>query len=193
MTESDSELLQRCRHGDEVAWRDLVARHTRRVFSLAYRFVGRVDEAEDLTQDIFVKVYQNLDRYSNSLGAFPTWLTAVARNLSIDHHRRRREERLRRVDVEGVVEHLASRDEGPQGSLEREERVTLVRSGLRALPQELREPIILCDLQGLSYDEVAGVLGVPLGTVKSRLNRGRLELARRLLARRPASAQARPA
>ena len=191
MTESDSELLQRCRQGDEVAWRDLVARHTRRVFGLAYRFVGRVDEAEDLTQDVFVKVYQNLDRYHGGQGAFSTWLTAVARNLSIDNHRKRREERIRRIDGEGLVENLRSPDEGPLKSLEREERVTLVRSGLKALPQELREPIILCDLQGLPYEEVATILGVPLGTVKSRLNRGRLELARRLLARR--QAQVRPA
>jgi RNA polymerase sigma-70 factor (ECF subfamily) len=190
LTESDSELLQRCRQGDEAAWRDLVARHTRRVFSLAYRFVGRVDEAEDLTQDIFVKVYQNLDRYHSGQGAFSTWLTAVARNLSIDNHRKRREERMRRIDGEGLVENLRSPDEGPQKRLEREERVTLVRSGLKALPQELREPIILCDLQGLPYEEVATILGVPLGTVKSRLNRGRLELARRLLARR--HAQVRP-
>jgi len=115
----------------------------------------------------------------------------VARNLSIDNHRKRREERIRRIDGEGLVENLRSPDEGPLKSLEREERVTLVRSGLKALPQELREPIILCDLQGLPYEEVASILGVPLGTVKSRLNRGRLELARRLLARR--QAQVRPA
>ncbi len=189
MTESDSELLQRCRRGDEVAWRDLVARHTRRVFNLAYRFVGRVDEAEDLTQDIFVKIYQNLDRYHSGQGAFSTWLTAVGRNLAIDHHRKRREERFRRVEGEGLVENMPSADEGPQRSLEREERVTLVRSGIKALPLELREPIILCDLQGLPYEEVATVLGVPLGTVKSRLNRGRLELARRLLARQQTQAR----
>jgi RNA polymerase sigma-70 factor (ECF subfamily) len=162
------------------------------VFGLAYRFVGRVDEAEDLTQDIFVKVYQNLDRYQSGQGAFSTWLTAVARNLSIDHHRKRREERWRRIEGEGLVENLRSPDEGPQMGLEREERETLVRSGLKALPQDLREPIILCDLQGLPYEEAATVLGVPLGTVKSRLNRGRLELARRLLARREAQ-QGRPA
>ncbi len=183
MTETDSELLQRCQQGDEAAWRDLVARHTRRVFHLAYRFVGRVDEAEDLTQDIFVKVYQNLARYDPGHGAFTTWLTAVARNLAIDHHRKRREERVRRIEDDGFVENVRSPEDGPQGTLERSERVTLVRSGLRALPRELREPIVLCDLQGLPYDEAAAALGVPLGTVKSRLNRGRLELAKRLLAR----------
>ena len=84
------------------------------------------------------------------------------------------------------MELLPSSDEGPVMALERQERVQLVQRGLRTLPEELREPIILCDLQGLPYDEVAKVLELPLGTVKSRLNRGRLELAKRLLAKRAA-------
>ena len=90
LTESDSELLRKCRAGDQAAWGELVARHTRRVFGLAYRFVGRVDEAEDLTQETFVKVYQNLDRYREADGSFPTWLMTVARNQAIDHYRRRK-------------------------------------------------------------------------------------------------------
>ena len=84
--------------GDEAAWRELVTRHTRRVFNLAYRFVGRVDEAEDLTQEIFVKVYQSLDRYRRARAPSTTWLTTVARNHAIDNYRRRREERTRQID-----------------------------------------------------------------------------------------------
>jgi RNA polymerase sigma-70 factor (ECF subfamily) len=141
-----------------------------------------VDEAEDLTQDIFVKVYQSLDRYRQDEGAFSTWLLTVARNQAIDHYRKRREE-LRRAESPEVLEQIPSRDEAPTQLLEREERARLVQRGVQALPLELREPIILCDLQGLPYEEVASVLGVPLGTVKSRLNRGRLELAKRLRAR----------
>jgi RNA polymerase sigma-70 factor (ECF subfamily) len=182
LSDSDSDLLERCRGGDESAWRDLVARHTRRIFGLAYRFVGRVDEAEDLTQEIFVKVYQGLGRYREPEGGFSTWIATVARNHAIDHYRRRRQERLRAEDPE-ALDSLASPAESPLRALEREEQAQFVRAGLRSLPAALREPLVLCDLQGLSYEEIAEALGIPLGTVKSRINRGRLELARRLLAR----------
>jgi RNA polymerase sigma-70 factor (ECF subfamily) len=185
LSDSDSDLLDRCRRGDQTAWRDLVSRHTRKVFGLAYRFSGRVDEAEDLTQEIFVKVYQSLARYRDSEGAFPGWLMTVARNQAIDHYRRRREERLRRAeDPELGLDSMPSGDEGPLRRLEREERVSLVHRGIRSLPPDLREPLILFDLQGVPYEEIAGTLGIPLGTVKSRINRGRIELAKRLLARR---------
>lgn len=184
MTEGD-DLLERCRKGDEGAWRELVTRHSRKVFGLCYRFSGRVDEAEDLTQEVFLRVYQSLDRYRSTGGAFNTWLMTVARNHAIDHYRRRREERNRRDDgAEGEMELLPSGEEGPVMALERKERVQLVQRGLRALPEDLRDPIVLCDLQGLPYEEAARVLEVPLGTVKSRLNRGRLELAKRLLSTR---------
>ena len=178
MTNTDGELIGRCRAGDEAAWRELVSRHARRVFGVVYRFTGRVDEAEDLTQEVFLKVFQGLGRYHFEEGAFGAWLLTVARNHAIDHYRRRREERLR-ADVE-TLESLPSSADGPLRVAEKAERVRLVHAGLRALPPDLRAPIVLCDLQGLSYEEAAGLLGVPLGTVKSRLNRGRLELARRL-------------
>jgi RNA polymerase sigma-70 factor (ECF subfamily) len=184
LTDNNHDLLPRCRRGDEAAWRELVSLHTRRVFSLAYRFTGRVDEAEDLTQEIFVKVYQTLERYREGDGAFGGWLMAVARNHAIDHYRRRRHDALRKADDPEVLDGMASGDEGALGSLEREERVRLVHRGLRSLPEDLRVPLILCDLQGVSYDEIAGTLQIPLGTVKSRINRARLELARRLVGRK---------
>jgi RNA polymerase sigma-70 factor (ECF subfamily) len=182
--ENDGDLVSRCRNGDEGAWRELVARHTRRVFAVAYRFTGRVDEAEDLTQEVFVKVYQTLDQYRVGDGAFGAWLGVVARHQAIDDYRRRRQERQRRVESAEIVERAAGAEESPLADLERDERAHLVHRGLRALPPDLREPLILCDLQGLPYDEIAATLGLPLGTVKSRINRGRLELAKRLLARR---------
>jgi RNA polymerase sigma-70 factor (ECF subfamily) len=183
LTTTDADLLPRCRAGDEAAWRELVTRHTRRVFGLAYRFTGRVDEAEDLTQEVFVKVYQTLGRYRESDGPFGGWLMAVARNHAIDNYRRRKQERLRRADDPAVLETVAARDEHPIAGLEREERSRLVHSGLRALPPDLRLPLVLCDLQGLPYEEIASALGIPLGTVKSRINRARVELAKRLLGR----------
>jgi len=183
----EADLVGRCRRGDETAWRELVARHTRRVFGIAYRFVGRVDEAEDLTQDIFVKVFQSLDRYRESDGAFSTWVGTVARNHAIDDYRRRRQERARRLDDPALLDAVASPAESAQRTLERADQARLVHRGLRALPADLREPLVLCDLQGLSYDEAATTLQIPLGTVKSRINRGRIELARRLLAAREAA------
>lgn len=188
LTDNDSDLLPRCRGGDEAAWRELVAHHTRRVFSLAYRFTGRVDEAEDLTQEIFVKVYQSLERYRAGDGSFTAWLMAVARNQAIDQYRRRRQERVRRVEDPEIVEGMASTEEGPLPGLEREETKRLVHRGLRALPADLRLPLILCDLQGLPYGEIAATLQLPLGTVKSRINRARLELAKRLVGQRKALA-----
>jgi len=184
VSEGDGELLRRCRMGDEGAWRELVQQHTRRVFSIAYRFSGRVDAAEDLTQEVFVKVYQSLSRYEPAAGAFTTWLSTVARNHAIDHYRRKREERARVSDDSEVLATLPDRGETQDHAFEREERAQLVRRALRALPAPLREAVVLCDLQGMPYEEIAEALQLPLGTVKSRINRGRLELARRLLGRR---------
>lgn len=186
MNEGDDDLLGRCRRNDEAAWNELVNRHTRRVFGMAYRFAGRADEAEDLTQEVFVRVFQSLDRYRSNEGAFGAWLMTVARNHAIDHYRKRREERQRRTEDPELLERIGSGEESPLLTLERAERVQMVQKGIRALPVDLREPLILCDLQGLPYEEVAKTLNIPLGTVKSRINRARLELAKRLLTRRNA-------
>jgi RNA polymerase sigma-70 factor (ECF subfamily) len=184
LSTTDADLLPRCRKGDEVAWRELVSLYSRKVFGLAYRFTGRVDEAEDLTQEVFVKVYQTLHRYREGDGPFGGWLMAVARNHAIDNYRRRKQERLRRDDDPQRLETMPAAGEHPLDGLEREERASLVHRGLRALPAELRLPLILCDLQGRPYEEIAAELAIPLGTVKSRINRARLELAKRLIGRR---------
>lgn len=178
----DDHLVTLCRAGDESAWRELVGRHTRRAFNIAYRFTGRVEEAEDLTQEIFVKVHQNLGRYQEGTGSFTAWLGTVARHHAIDRYRRRRDERLH--DDPEVLALLPAGGDSPMRALERAETVRLVHTGLRALPHDLREVVVLCDLQEASYEEAAQMLQIPLGTVKSRLNRGRLELAKRLLRRR---------
>ena len=188
MSESDGDLLDRCRRGEEAAWHELVAQHTKKVFGLAYRFSGRVDEAEDLTQEIFVKVYQSLDRYRENDGAFPGWLMTVARNRAIDHYRSRRMEKLGRADDPAALDVVASAEDGPLRTLERHERIQFVHRGLRSLPPDLREPLILFDLQGVPYEEIATTLGLPLGTVKSRINRARVELAKRLVRAREALA-----
>jgi len=175
------DLLRRCRDGDQAAWRELVSAHGRKVFNLAYRFVGRADEAEDIAQEIFVKVYRSLDRFRETEGSFASWLMTIARNHAIDRYRRGRDDRLHLADDPEAMAARPSPDEGPLQELEREERAQLVHRGLASLPATLRETLILCDLEGVSHEEAAASLGIPVGTVKSRLNRGRVELARRLL------------
>jgi RNA polymerase sigma-70 factor (ECF subfamily) len=183
--EFDARFVVRLQHRDEEAFSSLVLVYEKRIFQLVWRMLGSKEEAEDLTQEVFVKVYQTLDRFAEDHGSFPAWLMTVARNQAIDHYRRRREEHRRKADDPEILEFTASGEEGPLRALERHERVALVHRGLRALPPDLREPLILCDLQGLPYEEVARTLQIPLGTVKSRINRGRLELAKRLQRRRP--------
>jgi RNA polymerase sigma factor (sigma-70 family) len=134
LTTNDAELLPRCRQGDEAAWHDLAARHTRKVFGLAYRFTGRVDEAEDLTQEVFVKVYQTLFRYREADGPFGGWLMAVARNHAIDHYRRRKQERMRRSDDAAVLETMPAHGEHPIAGLERESARACAQ-GAAALPR----------------------------------------------------------
>jgi RNA polymerase sigma-70 factor (ECF subfamily) len=180
LSENDPSIIDRCRRGDQAAWRELVESHARAVFGICYRFVGRGDVAEDLTQETFARVYLQLDRYREDEGVFGAWLATVARNLAIDHWRRQRQERERAVEP-SVMERVPDDEGGPHRLAVRSERARLVHRGLRGLTPELRLPLVLRDLAGLSYDEIARTLAVPQGTVKSRISRARLELARRLV------------
>ena len=177
----DSRIIDRCLEGDEAAWEQVVARFKRKVFHIAYKFTGRHDAAEDLTQEVFLKVFKSLDKFHRDAD-FSTWLSSVARNYCIDHYRASKREK------EVVVEDLlafdlapASVGSNPHRALEDRDRRSFLRSGLEALPEKLREAVVLRDLQGLSYQEMAERLELPEGTVKSRINRGREELTRLLL------------
>jgi RNA polymerase sigma-70 factor, ECF subfamily len=178
--EDDPKLVQRCLAGENSAWEDLLKLHTRKVFNLCYRFTGRPSEAEDLTQEVFIKIFQTLKSFDVQQGTFATWLSRVARNHLVDHYRRTKKERLTSSldDEEGVTEQIPSLTAGPGAQVESRERKELLQMGLDKLSPDLREAVILRDLNDLDYDEIAQVLGVPQGTVKSRINRGRLELAR---------------
>jgi RNA polymerase sigma-70 factor (ECF subfamily) len=186
---SDTELIERCLRKDNSAWDLVVARFRRKVFHIAYKFTGKHDEAEDLTQEIFLKVFRSLDKFNRDAD-FSTWLSSVARNYCIDRYRASKRER------EVVVEDLLAFDLAPASSgnpyraLEDQDRSSLLRRGLDLLPDKLREAVVLRDLQGLSYQEMADRLGLPEGTVKSRINRGREELTRLLLrAQQPSKAR----
>src|SRR5919112_5515809 len=173
-------LIEQCLTGDQQAWDQIVRQNWRKVFNVAYKFVGKHDEAEDLTQDIFLKIFKALasfDRRAN----FQTWIISISRNLCIDHYRSVRKERrtiAREVDA-GELQPVSA-DRGPYAAAEHQDLRVLLRQALHTLPATLRTAVVLRDLQELSYQEIADRLGLPEGTVKSRINRGRLELARQL-------------
>src|SRR3954468_241777 len=173
-------LIERCLSGDQVAWEDIVRLHRRKVFNIAYKFVGKHDLAEDLTQDVFLKLYRSLDTFDRRAN-FQTWLISVSRNLCIDHYRSVRKEREtinRSVDPNELTP--ASTEVSPIAALEQRDRVELLREALAALPDTLRTAVLMRDIQEMSYHEIADRLTLPEGTVKSRINRGRTELARQI-------------
>lgn len=185
MDTTDAELVARCRNGDREAWEIIVRQRHARIYNLAYRFTARSDEAEDLTQEVFLKVYRTLHLYRAESGALETWIVRVARNHFIDHYRKYKTERVRTGPLEEHHEVAARptvRIETPGEALERKETSDRVHRLLGRLPDEQREAVILRDLEELSYEEISDLLEVPIGTVKSRINRGRIELARLLRA-----------
>jgi RNA polymerase sigma-70 factor, ECF subfamily len=178
--EQDAQLVQQCLQGDGSAWEELVRRHTRRIFNICYRFTGNGTEAEDLSQEVFLRVYKTLGSYRSAYGGFATWMTSVTRNLLIDHYRRTKRDRITDSleDSMAVVENKESAGRRPDQQLLLGELSSQVQTALTRLSPELREAVILRDLQQLEYNEIRQVLDVPEGTVKSRINRGRIELAR---------------
>ena len=178
--EQDAQLVQQCLQGDGSAWEELVRRHSRRIFNICYRFTGNGTEAEDLSQDVFLRVYKTLGSYRSAHGGFATWMTSVTRNLLIDHYRRTKRDRVTDSleDAMPVVESKESSARRPDQQALLGELSSQVQSALTRLSPELREAVILRDLQQLEYAEIRQILDVPEGTVKSRINRGRIELAR---------------
>jgi RNA polymerase sigma-70 factor (ECF subfamily) len=179
----DAELLTRCRNGDHAAWDMVVRQHHQRVYNFAYRYNGRFDEAEDLTQEIFLKIYRTLHSYKPELGAFETWMMRVSRNCVIDHYRKLKTERRQTDSLEGEHEQVAetgNRFANPAEALHQRELSERVHGALLRLSGDLREVLILRDLEGFAYEEIVDIVRVPIGTVKSRINRGRLEMARML-------------
>jgi RNA polymerase sigma-70 factor (ECF subfamily) len=173
-------LIEQCLAGDQSAWEQIVRQNWRKVFNVAYKFVGKHDEAEDLTQDIFLKIFKALasfDRRAN----FQTWIISISRNLCIDHYRSVRKERQTIArDVDSNDLQPVATERGPYAQAEHQDLRAQLRQALETLPVTLRTAVVLRDLQELSYQEIADRLGLPEGTVKSRINRGRIELAHQL-------------
>jgi RNA polymerase sigma-70 factor (ECF subfamily) len=182
-------LVERCRAGDSGAWDEIVREHTRRVYNFCYRSTGRVEDAQDLTQEVFIKAYRGLDQFQPERAAFTTWLTSIARNAVVDHFRRTKKDRLTdSIDASAADDErpgselqIVDTNPSPQDRLDARDAREKVEAALQHLSPEYREVLILRDLQDMDYAEIAALLKLPEGTVKSRISRGRAELARLLL------------
>src|SRR5678809_1405385 len=141
------QLIERCLQGDQIAWEAIVRQYWRKVFNVAYKFVGKHDEAEDLTQDIFLKIFRSLKTFDRRAN-FQTWLISVSRNYCIDHYRRvRTERRVIDLAVDASEMAVASREPGPIAALEQADRLRLLRDALAALPDILRMAVVMRDLK----------------------------------------------
>ena len=164
----DQPLVSRCLDGDEAAWEELVRQHTRQVYGLCFRFTNSAQEAQDLTQDVFLRVFKTIKTFRSAEGSFHTWLARVTRNLLIDHYRRTRQERV----TDSIEEQLPMLQEKggaaagrPDQALAGREAGEILQATLQKLSPDLREAVILRDLQEMEYREIAEVLDIPEGTV----------------------------
>ena len=182
-------LVRRCLAGDAGAWEEIVQRYSRRIYNICYRFAGSADDAQDLTQEVFIKMYRTLKTYDVERGALMTWVTTITRNLLVDHFRKTRQDRItdsldaetsQHEDAASLSERIPDKTQPPDSRVQSRETREVVHQALQKLSPELREAVILRDLQDMDYRDIATVLKVPEGTVKSRINRGRAELARLL-------------
>lgn len=182
-------LVRRCVSGDAAAWQEIVQQFHRRIYNICYRFSGSADDAADLTQEVFIKMYRTLSTFDTSRASFMTWVTTVTRNLLVDHFRKGKYDRItdsldatpgNQEDGLTLADQLEDGAASPEARMRSQETQKMVHEALRRLSPELREAVILRDLQDLDYKDIAKVLNVPEGTVKSRINRGRTELARLL-------------
>jgi RNA polymerase sigma-70 factor, ECF subfamily len=188
-TQAVNALVRRCVSGDAAAWQEIVQQYHRRIYNICYRFSGSADDASDLSQEVFIKIYRTLSTFDTTRASFMTWVTTVTRNLLVDHFRKGKYDRItdsleatagNQEDGLTIAEQLEDRGVSPEARMRSQETQKLVHEALRRLSPELREAVILRDLQDLDYKDIAKVLNVPEGTVKSRINRGRTELGRLL-------------
>lgn len=178
--DQDAILVERCLGGDDAAWEELIRTHTRRVYSICYRFTGADGEAQDITQEVFLRLFQSLQSFRSGEGSFTVWLSRLTRNLLIDNYRRGKMQRASESleDKIAVIEETASAYSKTDSMVTSREASEMVQAALQKLSPELREAVVLRDLEEMEYKDIAEVLKVPEGTVKSRINRGRAELAR---------------
>ncbi len=169
-------------------WEEIVAQHSARVYRLAYRLTGNRHDAEDLTQEVFVRVFRSLASYTP--GTFEGWLHRITTNLFLDHARRRSRYRFDAL-AEDSETRMPGRAPSPDAAFDDTLFDEDVEASLAELPPDFRAAVVLCDIEGLTYDEIADVLDLKLGTVRSRIHRGRTMLRKSLAHRAPSSGRVR--
>jgi RNA polymerase sigma-70 factor (ECF subfamily) len=167
-------LARRAAAGHPEAWDQLIESHGKRLFNLAFQFAGSREEAEDLTQEIFIRLYRNLRSYRGEVPLIG-WALRLSRNLCIDHYRKTRREKSWHRVSETVLDILPSVDD-VEADAQRHQHVEEVYQALSELPEDQAEAVLLCDLQGWSFEETAAYQDIPMGTLKSRLHRARNRL-----------------
>jgi RNA polymerase sigma-70 factor, ECF subfamily len=181
--EQDASLVRDCQSGNKAAWEALIQRYTRHIYGLCYRFTGRDCDARDVMQEVFLRVFCKLGSFrANQQLSFVAWLTSLTHNVLVDHYRRNRNKRLA-VSIEEKrprIQSFTQSIDSPDRILAERETRELLQSALLKLAPNLREVVILSDLQEIRHRDIALALGIPEGTVKSRLSRGRSTLARLL-------------
>ena len=166
-------------------WQEVVEQHSARVYRLAYRLTGNVHDAEDLTQEVFVRVFRSLSTYTP--GTFEGWLHRITTNLFLDQVRRKKRIRFDAL-AEDADARMPGREPDPSRAYDDTHLDDDVQAALDALPPDFRAAVVLCDIEGLTYEEIAATLGIKLGTVRSRIHRGRAQLREALAHRAPRSA-----
>ncbi|MCA1596311.1 MAG: sigma-70 family RNA polymerase sigma factor [Chloroflexi bacterium] len=182
----EGELIRRCQRGDTEAFNRLVERHHSRIYNYAFSLTRNHDDAMDVAQDAFVRAWANLKSFRGD-SSFVTWMTRITRNLFLDLQKKRKHDP--RISLDELMEsqdpspvrEVADDSAGPEAQVLTQERVDVVRAAINSLAEEHREILALYDLQNFSYDEIASILRLPMGTVKSRLNRARRALRDKLL------------
>jgi len=187
MHDADFHLVERCKQADHCAFEDLIDRYKNKVYNYVCRMIDRPEDAEDITQEVFVRAYQSIDRFRGD-SSFQTWIFRIATNLCVDYSRRAK----RQVRTAWSVDDPLSEEEPdrcreipdarrlPEQELQRRELQHQVRMALTKLSEKLRTVLVLYDIQGMSYEEISHTLNIPIGTVKSRLFNARAELGKRL-------------
>lgn len=182
---SDLSLVERCRANDDAAFSEVVARYKAKIYNYVYRMTGSADDAEDLTQEVFIRLYTSIDSFRGQ-SSLNTWLFRIAGNLCIDRFRRVKnrvpayslDEPVGEGDVQ--TQEVADETYAPHRLLQNAEMAEQIQAALSKLPEKLRAPLLLHDIEGLPYEEIAQIAGCPLGTVKSRLFNARMQLRRHL-------------
>lgn len=176
--ETDEQLIFRFQQGDIDAFEELVRRYKDQLLSFVFRFVGNRNDAEDIVQETFLRVYKN-KHYYKEIAKFSTWVYTIAGNLAKTELRRRKRKRL--LSVSNIMKDDKDYDipdhaMNPEKTVDGTMKETIIQNAIEKLPSRFKEVIVLRDVQGFSYEEISQILNIPLGTVKSRVNRGRLKL-----------------